>query len=220
MKKSLLFGLGGFMIVSSVFALPAPEDRKALCEKYPDKYVWVEKTEACVPVNPCLSDNAKIKQSYCDDETFADVRLTYINACSVMEMNDVFMDCLFGSNSFNKGSINVSYPWASKPNYLAKKDNRAGTYKVYKFADAYMDEKSSAFEYLTAICKAIGGVNIGETYYNDKGFASIDCKSGCQGVYPVFKDALDFMFDCDIDKITISFKSESACYSYDNCYSK
>lgn len=65
MKKLFLFALAGLMVVGSAFALPSPEDRKALCEKRPDKYVWVAKTEACVPINPCLSNNDEIRKAYC-----------------------------------------------------------------------------------------------------------------------------------------------------------
>lgn len=64
MKKIICSALLGSFI-GVAFGLPTPEDRKAFCEKHPDKYVWVQKTEACVPINPCLSDNFKIKHLYC-----------------------------------------------------------------------------------------------------------------------------------------------------------
>ena len=66
MKKNFLLSvLAGLMVVGSAVALPSPEDRKALCEKHPEKYVWVEKTKACIPINPCLSSDVDIRNAYC-----------------------------------------------------------------------------------------------------------------------------------------------------------
>ena len=69
----------------------------------------------------------------------------------------------------------------------------------------------------------IGG-DTSETYYNQEGLASIDCTSNCQGVYKLLEDTMDFMFNFNVDyennKIAISFKSEMACYSYDDCMKK
>lgn len=69
MKKTLLSVLAGLTVIGSASALPTPEDRKAMCEKHPDKYVWVEKTQACIPINPCASklgwDDPTVMQTYC-----------------------------------------------------------------------------------------------------------------------------------------------------------
>jgi len=72
MKKMTLSILAGLMIIGSAFAVPGPEDRKALCDKHPDKYVWVEKTKACIPINPCdptKSSNwfSGVRDAYCLD---------------------------------------------------------------------------------------------------------------------------------------------------------
>ena len=65
MKKTLLPILFGITLVGSAFAVPSVEDRRALCERNPDNYVWVKKTQACIPVNPCASGNEDIRLSYC-----------------------------------------------------------------------------------------------------------------------------------------------------------
>ena len=65
MKKTLLSVLASFLVIGSAFAVPSVDERKALCDKHPDKYVWVEKTQACVPVNPCESANSDIRAAYC-----------------------------------------------------------------------------------------------------------------------------------------------------------
>ena len=65
MKKTLLSVLAGLTVIGSASALPTPEDRKAMCLKHPDKYVWVEKKLACVPINPCESADKTIKDAYC-----------------------------------------------------------------------------------------------------------------------------------------------------------
>lgn len=67
MNKILLSGLAGLAVINAAVAVPSPADRRALCEKHPDKYVWVEKTEACVPINPCESENEDIRYSYCNN---------------------------------------------------------------------------------------------------------------------------------------------------------
>ena len=65
MKKTLLSVLVGLVVIGSASAVPSPEDRKALCEKQSDKFVWVEKTQACIPINPCLSSVSAIEEAYC-----------------------------------------------------------------------------------------------------------------------------------------------------------
>lgn len=69
MKKTLLSVLAGIAVIGSASAVPSPADRKTACEQQPDK-VWVEKTQACIDINPCLSDNEDIKKAYCIDDYF------------------------------------------------------------------------------------------------------------------------------------------------------
>lgn len=65
MKKTLLSILAGVAVIGSASAVPSPSDRKALCEQNPEKFVWVEKTQACIPINPCKSDDIEIMRAYC-----------------------------------------------------------------------------------------------------------------------------------------------------------
>ena len=65
MKKTLLSVTAALAVIGSACAVPSVEDRKALCEKHPEKYVWVAKDEMCVPINPCLSDVYEIVKNYC-----------------------------------------------------------------------------------------------------------------------------------------------------------
>ncbi len=74
MKKTLLSVIAGLAVINVASAAPSVADRKALCEKHPDKYVWVAKTEACVPINPCKSDSSTIQEAYCN-RVFKDVQL-------------------------------------------------------------------------------------------------------------------------------------------------
>lgn len=66
MKKNLLSAVAGVAVIGSAFAVPNVEVSKNLCAKHPDKYVWVEKNEDCIPINPCESKNATIKEVYCN----------------------------------------------------------------------------------------------------------------------------------------------------------
>lgn len=68
MKKTLLSVTAALAVIGSAYAVPAGEIRKALCEKHPEKYVWVEKDEFCAPINPCESNNESIKKGYCIDD--------------------------------------------------------------------------------------------------------------------------------------------------------
>ena len=87
MKKTLLSVLAGLTVIGSASAAPTPEDRKALCDLLIKKgtHVWVEKTSACIPVNPCESDDIQIKRAYCI-EVFEDIQVkTYAQAAKLSE---------------------------------------------------------------------------------------------------------------------------------------
>ena len=66
MKHLILSVLAVLTLMGSASALsPGPEDRKAMCQRNPEKYVWVEKDQFCVPKNPCESVNWSVKDAYC-----------------------------------------------------------------------------------------------------------------------------------------------------------
>ena len=73
MKKVVVSVIAGLTIIGAASAVPSPGDRKKLCEQKPMDFVWVEKTQACVPVDPCGSMNQKIKEAYCID-TYGHIR--------------------------------------------------------------------------------------------------------------------------------------------------
>ena len=62
--KLICSALFGATICGSAFAISV-DDRQAFCEQHPDKYVWVEKTQACIPINTCESGIEDIKKAYC-----------------------------------------------------------------------------------------------------------------------------------------------------------
>lgn len=53
------------IFICDAFAIPNVADRKQLCESKPLDFVWVEKTLACVPINPCKSSDETILYGYC-----------------------------------------------------------------------------------------------------------------------------------------------------------
>ena len=68
MKKTLLSVLAGLTVIGSASAAPTPEDRKALCDLLIKKgtHVWVEKTKACIPVDPCReAEDSDVFKAYC-----------------------------------------------------------------------------------------------------------------------------------------------------------
>ena len=69
MKKILLSSIAGLAVIGSACAA-GPDT----CN--PDKYVWVEKDELCIPKNPCKSKSDVIRNAYCST-VFKDVQLSY-----------------------------------------------------------------------------------------------------------------------------------------------
>lgn len=80
MKKTLLSVLAGVAVIGSANA-----GIKETCLEHPDKLVWVEKTQRCIPINPCKSDDADIKRAYCIEYTFYDFPITEGLARKVIE---------------------------------------------------------------------------------------------------------------------------------------
>lgn len=64
MNKILLSGLAGLVVINAAIAAPTVEQRRAMCEDFGD--VWVESTEACIPQDPCTSDDETIRNTYCN----------------------------------------------------------------------------------------------------------------------------------------------------------
>ena len=69
MKTKLILGaLLGATICGSAFADASVDTRRAFCEQA-DGFVWVEKTQACIPENPCdftvEADQPEIYDAYC-----------------------------------------------------------------------------------------------------------------------------------------------------------
>ena len=67
MKKTLL-SVGAALAVIGSAAAVGPDT----CN--PEKYVWVEKDELCIPKNPCKSKSDVIRKAYCNT-TFKNVQL-------------------------------------------------------------------------------------------------------------------------------------------------
>ena len=72
MKKTLLAILAAVSVMGAASAVPSVADRKAMCERNPDRYVWVEKNQACVIRKAC--DENKFN-AYCN-RLFANTQTT------------------------------------------------------------------------------------------------------------------------------------------------
>ena len=60
MKKTLLSMTAALAVIGA-----ADAGIKETCLEHPDKLVWVEKTQRCIPINPCKSDDDMIQKAYC-----------------------------------------------------------------------------------------------------------------------------------------------------------
>ena len=65
MKKTLWSMVAGLAVIGSAFAVPSLDTQRTRCDDDPEHFVWVERTQACVPLNPCLSDMQEIVRGYC-----------------------------------------------------------------------------------------------------------------------------------------------------------
>ena len=216
MKKTLLSVLAGVSVIGAASAVPSVADRKAMCDKNPDKYVWVEKNQACVPVNPCESSNESIKNTYCDDTTFANI--TNLNLMAAAQAVEIREAALLGDTDT---SDHIRYDYLkSSPRYFLLHNHVRGTYMVYKFGSDFSTiDRPSAMETLKARCQALNGTGI--TYYNDDGFASIDCETSVSyewlkereilGVEKNSKGVLTIAFT------TNGFYGNTQCYGYTDC---
>lgn len=65
MKNFLLLVIAGLVVINAANA-----GIKETCLEHPDKLVWVEKTQRCIPINPCTSDDEDIRKAYCVSPDF------------------------------------------------------------------------------------------------------------------------------------------------------
>ncbi len=104
MKKTLLCVLAGVAVIGSANA-----GIKETCLEHPDKLVWVEKTQRCIPINPCKSDDESIKKAYCmNDYSLANYyKLPEGNTLSSAEVVNIYanylgLDCKVSENNISK----------------------------------------------------------------------------------------------------------------------
>jgi len=181
MKKILLSVIAGLIAIGSASALPSPEDRKALCEKHPDKYVWVAKTQACIPINPCMSDDKKIEKAYCDWDTL------YVLTDIYDEWKDLVRIYV------KKHNINCEPEDVIDDHFVLCKGNDV---RVFAFHGIYSFHKDNLYESLRAagrygegkllvenICeRSLGGV-----YDSDGSMCMKISKSDCENTKEIIK---------------------------------
>ena len=149
MKKTLLSVLAVVSVMGAASAVPSAADRKAMCESKPDKYVWVEKNQACVPVNPCTSSNDDMKAAYCD-RTFKDIQM-WDGARTIATVYLSRVRKVRGDFDYEHSTTGVKY---YGQDYLAYKTSDGG-YIVLEFDDT-SDFVDSSEDYIKAACLAYG----------------------------------------------------------------
>ncbi|MBO4672485.1 MAG: hypothetical protein J5608_02415 [Alphaproteobacteria bacterium] len=78
--KKYLIGIAGVMAMVSMANAESTSKIKAACMAS-GKTVWVEQNKTCVPINPCTSATANIKETYC----MQDVRLPRTKAEAILD---------------------------------------------------------------------------------------------------------------------------------------
>ena len=210
-SKIILASLLGAIAINSVMAdeYDGPRNR---CKAKSDK-IWLEEVHSCVPKNPCTTGTEEEKEAYCDEITFSNISLSYLKAAEVLEMGQIVR----GEAGFiGNESATEHWPVEPSPYYIASYSTKSGRYRVYKFAN--VEKGDSAMVYLKAKCLAVRGE--GTPYYNEKGLASIDCKTPYVEELVSLKMQKFETYTKKTDKVvTISF-TEDGCYAYTDCISK
>lgn len=210
-SKIMLASLLGAVAISGAFAdeFDGPRNR---CKAKSDK-IWLEEVHSCVPENPCTTGTEEEKKEYCDEITFSNISLSYLKAAAVLEMGHIVR----GESGFiGNTSATASSLVEPRPYYISSYARKSGRFKVYKFANA--EEGDSAMVYLNAECLAVRGE--GTPYYNEKGLASIDCKTPYVEELVSLKHPVNETYTKKTNEVvTISF-TEDGCYAYTDCISK
>lgn len=125
MKKTLLSAVAGLAVIGSACAA-GPDT----CN--PDKYVWVEKDELCIPKNPCKSKSDVIRNAYCS-KAFEFVQLgNWRKGVTVVE---AYLDKQRGLGMTNTGDIgNDKDTSFFGQDYIPAKTTDGG-YVVFEFDD-------------------------------------------------------------------------------------
>ena len=66
MNKILLSGLASLAVTGAANGGITTDVAREICLRHPDKYIWVENTKRCIPINPCKSDNETVVNTYCN----------------------------------------------------------------------------------------------------------------------------------------------------------
>ena len=170
MRKTLLAALLIVAGAGVALAVPSMGDRRTLCEKYSDRYVWVEGAEACIPVNPCVSDVASIRNTYCNS-TFADIGVKDYGAAEELVRQYVGGNFIVRKNPASDRYISVTQ---SGVDALSVYD-----YRVFEFRDigSKDQDRTDAFR---GACLAYGGA------YIDKGCFYLDVSCDDLGAFVSF----------------------------------
>ena len=133
MKKTLLSAVASLAVIGSACAA-GPDT----CN--PDKYVWVEKDELCIPKNPCKSKSDVIRNAYCIT-VFDGLQLPWETAGEWLA--EAYIKNVLnttGSYQNNLGRNATTHLWGN--DYMDYKLYNGG-YVVFEFDDL-MDESAGA----------------------------------------------------------------------------
>ena len=123
MNKILLSGLAGLAVINAANA-----GIRETCLQNPDKLVWVEKTERCVPINTCKASDQTIVDSYCNRD-FADVQVE--NYDQADKLAHKYIEVRMGKSVTSGGVIETTYMGNDYYGYKLSD----GGYEVFEFDD-------------------------------------------------------------------------------------
>ncbi len=153
MNKILLSAVAGVAVINAANA-----GIKETCLDNPDKLVWVEKTERCVPINTCKSSDQTIVDSYCNT-TFADVQVGNYEQADKLARK--YIQVRMNKSVTSGGVIKTTYIGQDYYGYKLSD----GGYVVFEFDDTSdrtdLDVKQGV---VSALCRIVGGFDLTSSY--------------------------------------------------------
>ena len=144
MNKILLSGLAGLAVINAANA-----GIKESCLQKPDKLVWVEKTERCVPINTCKAKDRVIVGSYCN-KAFAEIEVG--NHEQADKLARKYIEVKMGKSVTSGGVLETTLVGQD---YYAYKLSDGG-YVVFEFGDTSdRTERQVQFGIVRGVCEMI-----------------------------------------------------------------
>lgn len=173
--KKLTFAIITAVLTIGAHAEVSVDAQKNICAK--KEWVWVDKSNTCVPVNPCADTSGKF-EAYCI-RVFKDIQVNELKNNAATRLVDIYAERSLGIK-------NPSSAMASSPNLLGQDYvlvTAGGNYIMFEFDD--ISESDPLSGEIEGRCIAYGGTpvlrgwterGVGSGLYDCTGIGEEECK--------------------------------------------